>query len=257
VDYDGTTKELAEASYLAKCHRTKKRVPLTKSILAAQSFFVASGRPIKDVWVAFRDERWNDEKTEVIGSEIHSALRDYLASLQNERCCYCAMKLQSNAHSRPIEHVLSRQKFPKFSLHFWNLAVACSRCNGFKLADGGDTFAADLDEYPLPKDFLRDFHPRFHRYEQHVRFISVADNSFSFIAYVGWTDQGRQLVTTLLKRVAYETALESNDPRLAADIKLIWEQLDQRHGQVAMDRVEEFQKTLRELMANQAAKLAR
>ncbi|TDY84961.1 UNVERIFIED_ORG: hypothetical protein DFO49_5008 [Herbaspirillum seropedicae] len=230
------------------------RRALTRKTLKAQSFFDASKRPAKDVWNSMREKKWRGDAIEITGGEIHLALRDYLVTVQKNRCCYCGSVLLNGPHSKPLEHILPRVDFPRFSFHFWNLAVACSRCNGLKSA-GGHTIDSGVVDYPLPKDFGKTFHPRFHAYSRHIKRTAHDTQTVGFAWFVGNTKQGRHLVETLLIRVSKKMALVANNPTLAAAIKTIEDKLDQKNGKLAVDRIVAFDEAFQKFLCDQANKL--
>ncbi len=249
---DDRDKAEEEKAFLDECHRTKNRRTDAAKILVDESLFDASQRPSIDLWKNFYEKSWTGKKGAIKGSEILSALRDHLAGLQSQRCCYCAQPLLKGGYARPIEHVLSRTNYPRFSLHFWNLAVACERCNRIKHDKYGSQFPADVEDYPEASEFTEQYHPRFHKYDQHIEFVTLGTNTFRYSLYVGRTDQGRNLVTSVLILAAHEEALESNDHSIAesmTEIRTCLEVQDDR----ALDKIAEFKRLLMDSIATQAS----
>jgi 5-methylcytosine-specific restriction endonuclease McrA len=247
----GRDKAEEEKAFLDKCHRTKNRRANAAEILADEFFFDASLRPPHDLWKDFYEKSWTGAKGTIKGSEILSALRDHLAGLQSQRCCYCAQPLLKGGYARPIEHVLSRTDYPRFSLHFWNLAVACERCNRIKRDKYGSQFPKDVEDYPEVSEFTEQYHPRFHQYNQHIDFVTLGTNTFRYSLYVGRTDQGRNLVTSVLILAAHEEALESNDPLIAESMTKIRTCLEAQDDR-ALDKIAEFNRLLMDSIATQA-----
>lgn len=96
------------------------------------------------------------------------------------RCCYCRRWLFNSGYSKPIEHILPRESYEQYSFHFWNLSVACVDCNSLKTDnDWASPTKQGLEAYPAPNSFTEMFHPRFHRFDDHVRFIRVQTNDHS------------------------------------------------------------------------------
>lgn len=125
------------------------------------------------------------------------------------------------AHAKPIEHVLPKKDYPHFSLHFWNLAVACADCNRLKGADVWGSIPLRRFAYPHPGEYPDMFHPRFHNYADHVDFVHIATNHGSISIYKGLTPQGRHLCTALLHKVAKERMLLDAAPGLNSAISTI------------------------------------
>jgi len=251
---DARDKDAEEQAFLAECHRTRNRRQHAAQILQDESFFDTALRPAQDVWKTFHNTKWSTPKGDIKGAEILSALRDHLTALQKKQCCYCAKSLLKGGYASPIEHVLSRTDYPRFSLHFWNLAVACERCNRLKRDTPGQIFPANVVDYPEPEAFSEQFHPRLHPFDDHVRFASVASNRFRYTFYVGQSEQGRNLVTALLFRAAQEEALEINDLPLVDSLKAIRECLG-KQDVVAVDKIAEFERALMETISQQADRL--
>lgn len=243
-----------EAAFLDKCHRTKNRRSDAAAILRSEFFFDALKRPNTDAWNDFYDCIWVGSDGDIKGSDILSALRDHLAALQKEQCCYCGQALLKGGYARPIEHVLSRSDHPRWSLHFWNVAVACERCNRIKRDKCCSAFPKNRRHYPEPAEFTQQYHPRFHIHGKHVRYTTLATNDLRYTLYVGKSVQGRNLVNEVLQRAALEEALESNDPRIAGAIASIRACLDKQDKR-ARDAISAFEQTLRDMIVAQAAHL--
>ena len=137
----------------------------------------------------------------VTGSKIKQALRKFLVIQQGHECCYCRRWLLSNAYASPVEHVLPRASYPEFALYFWNLAVACTACNSAKTSDDWARMPAPYGTYLVPGEAEHFFHPRFHKYDEHVSYLRLESNDVKFIAYVGLTLQGKHLCSNLLSKV--------------------------------------------------------
>lgn len=151
------------------------------------------------------------------GAEIVFALRKHLANLQGSRCCYCRRWLQNVAHARPVEHVLSRDDYPQFSLHYWNLALACRDCNHVKTNKKWTSLPVTAAEYPINADDY--FHPRIHIFDAHIRYVRVETNDASIAIYQGITEQGRQLCREHLKKISQVDALFRNNRQISSAIE--------------------------------------
>jgi len=146
----------------------------------------------------------------------------------------------NNAHAKPIEHILPRFQYPQFSLHFWNLAVACVDCNGTKLKEVWGSISADAKVYPPPAAFSDMYHPRFHAYKEHIKHVCIENDGCVVSIYKGITEQGRHLCLALLDKVAAKRILiESNDEL-----------------QGAMSEIATYQGKVGQIEASQLAELA-
>lgn len=145
---------------------------------------------------------------------IKKHLRLALKNRQEPRCCYCKRWLLNHASAAPIEHVLSRDTYPQFALQPRNLAISCVDCNSVKgKADWGG-FPVAPSRYPAVES-LDFFHPRHHRYDEHIRFIRMETNRQEFVSYHGLTPQGQHLCTQLLSAVVGKRSLKRSYPALA------------------------------------------
>lgn len=208
-------KQDEERAYLDVCHRTVRERSRVESILRGEHFFDPSKRPtIPNQWELLRDKVWNGLHKEISGASIMSALRDHLADIQQNNCCYCGQPLLKGGHARQLDHVLPSSIYPRFAFHFWNLAVACERCNRIKTNKGYQNVSRRKRNYPEHVEFTNYFHPRFHPYEAHVRFVVTATQDYWYIVYVGRTHQGRQLISDVLNEAALEMTRESNNPAI-------------------------------------------
>lgn len=169
-----------------------------------------------------------------IGAEIVSALRRHLANLQGTRCCYCRRWLQNIAHARPVEHILSRDDYPQFSLHYRNLALACRDCNQQKTNKKWTTLDPATETYPAPDNVNDYFHPRLHVFDSHIRYVRIETNDAAIAIYQGLTEQGRQLCRDHLKKISQVDALFRNNRQLSGAIERL---------QVAGENPDEAEKT--------------
>ncbi|CAG9243850.1 HNH endonuclease [Paraburkholderia caribensis] len=230
-------KELAE--YLARPHRTKK---YREDARATLSKFFRETRNGKDGWVLLESlDKANGDT--VTGSELKAALRDQLVKIQSNRCCYCRRWLVNTAYARPIEHILPRAHFRKFSLHFWNLALACTDCNTLKSDKLWGTVNPKRRSYPQPNEINDWYHPRFHVYDQHIRFIRLESNGTTFVVFLGLTKQGRTLCKSLLRHIAAKEMLISNNATLSSCMATLDEYGDRFNTEKA-EKLRDFQNEL-------------
>nr|WP_315445358.1 hypothetical protein [uncultured Pseudomonas sp.] len=174
-----------------------------------------------DLWNELTRYKKN-QNSGVTGPLIRKALRDFLETEQNSLCCYCQRPLVNIAHAKPIEHILPRVEFVQYTFHFWNLALACFDCNQIKLdAVWANADKKGREQYPDPTAFTEMYHPRFHTYNDHVRFIRVQTNEHVISIYKGLTEQGRHLCLNLLKNLSAREILLNANPELKAALEVI------------------------------------
>ncbi|MBZ9785426.1 hypothetical protein K9857_28160 [Pseudomonas sp. REP124] len=206
--------------YLAAAHGTKKHVPHTR-VLLGRLWSRSRTHPYADVWPALDAICEVPPRGTIHGAAIKSAFRRRLLELQGGQRCYCRRWLVGTAYAKPIEHVLPRRHYPQFSIDFWNLAVACTDCNSLKTDDVWGTISFTRRRYPRAKDFTEAFHPRFYRYDDHVRYARLETNLSSVVMFTGVTAQGMHLCRSLLHRIAAKETLVKNNPDLAPAIEQI------------------------------------
>lgn len=223
-------------TYLLQAHNVRKHNQDTVGYL--RRIYVKS-RKTGDVWPELSAYR-RSEKSGVTGPLIKKAFRSFALALQGNRCCYCFQMLPNIAHAKPIEHILPRNSYPQFSVHFWNLAVACFDCNQLKLKSNWGNFAVPWLEYPVATAFTEFYHPRFHRYGEHVRYDCNESNDACNVTYTGHTPQGKHLCSEMLYIVAARKNLNGNNPLLAEAIESI-QQFEELHDLPAL---EAFRKSL-------------
>ena len=202
--------------YLQQAHTTKKHIEKTARFLRAKSReALKSGTGDWDLL----SKGTIPDISPVTGPEIKSAFRRYIVSQEQERCCYCRKWLPNIAHARPIEHVLPRHHYPRFTFYFWNLAVSCFDCNSVKKDQDWGGFSKTRQDYPAPSEFTKIFHPGFHSYEAHVRYIRIETNTTRVVLYKGITTQGKHLCKELLNAVAAREVLRENNPAINSAMK--------------------------------------
>lgn len=210
------------ALYFARPHRTQKYRDEARKLV--RQFFRETQKG-KDGW-ALLDALDKKNGDLVSGAELKGALRDVLVKQQANRCCYCRRWLVNTAYARPIEHVLPRAEFRQFSLHFWNLAIACTDCNSQKSDDVWGAVDRKRRTYPRIGSISDWYHPRFHEYDEHVRFVRLESNGVTVVVFRGVTAQGKALCGSLLRHIAAKEMLIANNATLSSCLSALNEHGD-------------------------------
>lgn len=206
-----------EAAYLAVCHDVVRNRTDVQEILEREKFFDAAARhSAANEWSNLRGTTWTGTHANITGISIMSALRAHLSGLQRDNCCYCGQSMPRGGHARQLEHVLPASVYGRFSFHFWNISVACERCNRIKGDGCYQPIPPCALDYPEHDEFVDYFHPRFHSLADHIKLGLTGTIEYRYIYFVGLSKQGRQLVDDVLREVALEVAQESNDPVVKA-----------------------------------------
>ena len=93
-------------------------------------------------------EKWirkNKPKTWELGKDYYEgyvSLREQLRQEQKGLCCYCCQILKTEAN---VEHLKSRDKYPKLTYDYGNLLLSCQQSKQCDNAKGND----ELDLTPL------------------------------------------------------------------------------------------------------------
>lgn len=163
----------------------------------------------------------------ISGTNIKVSFRTLLLVKQHGRCCYCRRWLVNSAHAKPIDHIIPKHSYPKFALHFFNLAVSCADCNSEKSGSLWGPPPTGL-QYPKPSEFLDTFHPRFHIYNEHIRFVRMETNQGALAIYRGLTKQGIQLCNDLLGVVAAKETYFAHNPAILEPLAVLQEFINGR-----------------------------
>lgn len=249
-----TRKELRDRlkSYKSTCHPVQKhRAASLKYLenmywLAIEEFETCSNSQIlskRDLW----GELSNYNKTAtsgVAGKFIKKKIRSVIEEAQHGKCCYCRTPLLGTAYAKPIEHILPRKHFIQYTFHFFNLAVACYRCNDIKSATNwAYSSKSGKKYYPRPESFVEMFHPSFHYYDEHIIFDRKQNNKNHSVTFLGVTDQGKNLCLHLLSHVAAREMLLTNNVGLAESIAEIKSVNDKTIAH-CRDEFEQFEEAL-------------
>lgn len=167
-------------------------------------------------WSDFREGTFVSAGKIRKGTDVVKRLRDHLVDLQQGRCCYCKKVLQGAAQARPIEHILSQSDYWQYAFRYRNLAVACHNCNSAKSNNDWTSLPKGPHRYPRPEICADFFHPRYHSYDKHIRYVHIATNDTSFSLYIGLTDQGRKLCRNLLSKTSKRELVLGSNERLGA-----------------------------------------
>lgn len=191
-------------------------------------------------WNAIRTAEYTAGGRAFTGARLITSLRNHLVSLQGGGCCYCRRPLQGIAWAKPIDHVLPKNHYPRYTFHYRNLAVACYDCNHVKSDDDWSGWDASRRKYIPEKRCRKFFHPRYHVYDDHVRYLHIATNGANLSVYFGVTVQGRKLCVDLLhKSAGRQLALTANS-RLDGALTKIRRQAEAMNKQAVAGHLDDF-----------------
>lgn len=122
--------------------------------------------PIND-----RAAAW-DQNTKIV-SEIKKSIKEQLDDIQNQKCCYCGLRLWETSRGE-IEHIAPKagrkKAYPEFAFTTENLALACEYCNGSSKKGEVDTILRHDVNY---SDVLfKIVHPYFDKPSVHYEWLN-------------------------------------------------------------------------------------
>lgn len=256
-------KTLSNADIIAMCNKYNNECFDDKTCLAdVQAYIKSMAQHAIDEHVRRRSglgitttELWQDfygyvspTNPKVTGKAIRRHLRSLIEKEQKYQCCYCRRPLMNNAHAKPIEHILPHSIFVQHTFDIRNLSIACVDCNA-KKTDNVWMFNQarflQTRHYPPATAFSDMYHPRFHRYDEHVTFFRVHSNTHCISIYTGLTAQGKNLCKNLLTHISKLEIFVSANSELKEHIEMIQEQ-DLRPGGAAEFAINAFKKAFQE-----------
>jgi uncharacterized protein (TIGR02646 family) len=138
---------------------------------------------------SFKRENNTEHKVAFTAAEIatYKALRDatqrWLFQKCSGLCSYCRRPVGHYGWAWHIEHVLPKSKYPAHAFDLANLTVGCVHCNQWK--------GARIDRYVVKKvlPIINPVEKNF-RYSDHLHYVQVSTDSFTFAKYTTSSLQG-------------------------------------------------------------------
>ncbi|MNO75198.1 CRISPR-associated endonuclease Cas9 [compost metagenome] len=218
--------------YLNQCHAEPAHVAATQNYLKSMSrkALRQSRRRLNGVFIKEID-LWNElysfsspTNPQLSGKLIREQLRKRLEKEQNYQCCYCRRPLFNSGHAKQIEHILPKSKCVQHTFNLFNLVICCVDCNLKKRNHIWSIKEADYideEDYPVPESFDDLYHPRFHNYNEHIKFIRLQSNNHNISIYKGLTVQGKNLCANILTHLSQKEVFVNGNPDLKEYITTI------------------------------------
>ena len=121
-------------------------------------------------------EYWNNQDDELLS--VKKYIKEHYIKIQDYECAYCKQKIvvRHNA-SWDTDHIIPKDKYPKFLFNPENLCISCKDCNREKL-NKNVLINSSIKRFPKnSKDYLF-VHPHFDDYNLHIKKL---DSSLFFI----------------------------------------------------------------------------
>ncbi|WP_195842057.1 HNH endonuclease [Pseudomonas mandelii] len=199
------------------------------------------------LWNNFHDYV-SPANSKITGKLIKNCIREIIEKEQSNQCCYCRRPLLNNAHAKPIEHILPHSIFVQHTFNILNLSISCVDCNAKKSNHVWTSHEGKFRRtrhYPAATAFTDMYHPRFHRYDEHVRFFRVHSNTHCISIYTGLTSQGKNLCKNLLTHISKLEIFVNANSELKNHIETIHEQ-ECKPGSAAELAIQAFQVAFQE-----------
>jgi len=151
------------------------------------------------------------------GNKLYEAITQHVIG-SSSRCVYCQDKIFHNKNLN-VDHVLPSSIYPQYTFSKENLVVACVTCNMLKKDDDYYGLLGAGKYYPDPKYPWSCFHPRHHKYSEHIDRFIVQTNYLHIRAYLGITAEGVALCEKLLNNVSEFEIKATANPNVANAIE--------------------------------------
>lgn len=126
--------------------------------------------------------------------DLKRKIKDHFLNDGVPCCCYCRLSM-SQWHRITIdtEHVLPKQKFPKYTFEVRNLNISCKRCNmGIKGADVSFYLGAPDEVDPFKSDLYSFIHPNLDNVGEHLQVVAIQVDNRLMIIYAAKTPKGKK-----------------------------------------------------------------
>jgi hypothetical protein len=133
--------------------------------------YSAASQIIVDAFEGLQEDQqfanyWSEKAVDSVRAEI----KDHYIAEQQYVCVYCRRQIvTANKALWDAEHVISRDKVPRFMFTSQNLAVSCRDCN---IAKGQkEVRNTSRKKFPNESRHYRIVHPHFDKYSEHIRWF--------------------------------------------------------------------------------------
>lgn len=149
---------------------------------------------------------------------IRESIRNQLRSFQNGKCCYCGLNYDETGQGQ-IEHIAPKKarpnKYPEFSFHPQNLAMACQLCNSKTMKGTYDSIAVKNINYS--QCTFRIVHPYLDDHTLHYNW----SKGVSRIVITGITDKGRESIRLFKLAEEHRTTARAKQRSFDALVSLL------------------------------------
>lgn len=194
-----------------KIYKTKKTSRATAYEVVQDFYYRCRQRPSPQ-------NMWSDFYANKFGKYIHGHTSKFLVDAQNNFCVYCYERIFHKANAN-IEHILPRRHYPQFTFSLENLVVICITCNAIK----GDKDYHKLDmngvDYDAYKLALTCYHPKYHKFNEHINLFCMQTNMIYVRTYVGTSVEGKEFCNSHLNNITAYYNKKAANPNGAAELE--------------------------------------
>lgn len=117
-------------------------------------------------------------------------VKDHFIKSQDYTCAYCRQKIKvSHNGSWDLEHIVSRDENPRWTLETINLCIVCKDCNGEKSNQKILNKKISI-KVPTVENYYKIYHPHIDHYNEHITIVSAGE------FYLPETKKGRATIKT-------------------------------------------------------------
>ncbi|MCR5888348.1 hypothetical protein LRS06_11350 [Hymenobacter sp. J193] len=154
---------------IIRFRQLKRAIRFTKS---EEDFIALIPKNYNDAWDgSLADLKKNGTlKRGAVGirDNIKSAIKKRLKTIQGNNCIYCGLHFKIVGTSQR-EHIADKANYPEFVFERYNIALACSYCNGFDKKGVINTI--NKHDYDYSKCEFNIIHPYFDNIDDHIDFL--------------------------------------------------------------------------------------
>ncbi len=124
--------------------------------------------------------------------DLKRKIKDHFLGKGVPCCCYCRLSMSAwHRITIDTEHVLPKQRFPRYTFDVRNLNISCKRCNmGIKGADVSFYLGLPNEADPFKSELYSFIHPNLDDASEHLQVVVLQLDNGLLINYFPKTPKG-------------------------------------------------------------------